>query len=332
MNLSIIIPAYNCEKYIEECIYSILDEIKEQNDIEVLLIDDGSTDNTYKLCEKFISKNFKIFKNKNHGVSFSRNYGINRASGKYIMFIDADDTLNPGWLKKIRNEIKPDSDIIYISGNIVNRKKDKNLILQEIIGLKTDNKTANFASACSKLYSRDLLQKYKINFDNKIINGEDMIFNVEVLLKANKISYINKSIYKYRINYSSATHIFNDKIFKSDRNFHNKLNKILIDNKIDRNIIEEISEFCLFNSIYMLLYRISFTKYSSARKYSDFLKEEPYNLYIIKYVYKRKDGFRGYIINLLKNKHYKIVYFLIKTKNLILNTKSKVNKKKWKEI
>ena len=86
--LSIIIPAYNAENYIEKC----LNSIEDKDSIEIIVINDGSTDKTMEILNKY--KNIKIINNTNHGVSYSRNSGLKVASGKYIMFVDSDDYLN----------------------------------------------------------------------------------------------------------------------------------------------------------------------------------------------------------------------------------------------
>ena len=83
--LSIIIPAYNCEKYICQCLESIIS----YKNIEIIVINDGSTDNTKELLEKYTK--IKFYNNENYGVSYTRNFGIKEATGKYIMFIDSDD-------------------------------------------------------------------------------------------------------------------------------------------------------------------------------------------------------------------------------------------------
>lgn len=85
MKLSIIIPVYNAEKYIEECLDSIISEIDEQ--VEVLLLDDESTDHSYQMIKNYERKNIRIFHHENHGVSYTRNQGIKEASGEYLMLI-----------------------------------------------------------------------------------------------------------------------------------------------------------------------------------------------------------------------------------------------------
>ena len=110
--ISIIIPVYNGEKYIEKC----LDSIKNQTfkDYEVLIINDGSKDNTKKLIEKYLNdKRFKLFNRTNHGIGASRNFGLDESSGEYICFIDSDDYVDKKYLEKLYNKIlKENLDIV----------------------------------------------------------------------------------------------------------------------------------------------------------------------------------------------------------------------------
>uniref|UniRef100_UPI004029BBEB glycosyltransferase family 2 protein n=1 Tax=Eshraghiella crossota TaxID=45851 RepID=UPI004029BBEB len=95
MKLSIIIPVYNAEKYIEECLDSIISEIDEQ--VEVLLLDDGSTDHSYQMIKNYERKNIRIFHHENHGVSYTRNQGGEEAAGEFLMVVVADATKLPCW-------------------------------------------------------------------------------------------------------------------------------------------------------------------------------------------------------------------------------------------
>ena len=96
MKFSIIVPTYNREEYIIKCIDSILDQT--YDNFEAIIIDDGSTDNTDNLVKKYHDKRIKYFKNTNHGIGYSRNFGLNKAKGDYIFFLDSDDYLDENML------------------------------------------------------------------------------------------------------------------------------------------------------------------------------------------------------------------------------------------
>lgn len=115
--LSIIVPVYNVEPWLNKCIDSLLDETYE--DIEIILIDDGSTDKSGEICDKYAlqSKKIKVFHNKNHGLSYSRNFGIKNSTGKYVMFVDSDDYISDKKIvEKFINILDEEkSDFIYTS-------------------------------------------------------------------------------------------------------------------------------------------------------------------------------------------------------------------------
>ena len=126
--VSIIIPAYNAEKYIEQCIDSIISQT--YKNIEVIIVNDGSTDNTLAICEKYAKedKRIKIVKKKNEGVSKARNDGIKIATGKYIMFIDSDDYIDDDYIEIMhKNIVEKKADLV-----VSNYTRDKNGVKEKI--------------------------------------------------------------------------------------------------------------------------------------------------------------------------------------------------------
>ena len=97
-DISIIVPIYNTEKYLNKCIDSIINQTKKE--LEILLINDGSTDNSEKIIKTYKDKRIKYFKNKNQGIGKTRNFGIEKATGKYLMFLDSDDYLEKNACEK----------------------------------------------------------------------------------------------------------------------------------------------------------------------------------------------------------------------------------------
>ena len=91
-DISVIIPVYNGEKYIRKCLDSVINQTKKE--IEIVVVNDGSTDNTESIIKEYKDKRIKYFKNTNHGIGYSRNFGVSKSSGKYIMFLDSDDYID----------------------------------------------------------------------------------------------------------------------------------------------------------------------------------------------------------------------------------------------
>jgi len=183
MLLSIIVPIYNSEVYLKDCLDSILKDLN--NNTELILIDDGSTDNSDKIYCNYQQDNIKIFKNSNHGVSYSRNFGIKKATGKYVMFVDSDDLLTNGWYKKIESTLK-EKDIYYFSGKCSNKNLSKNDIIERIIGYPNSDVQANFSAVWSKVFKKSFLLEHHLFFHEDLINGEDLLFNLYVLSKSNQ--------------------------------------------------------------------------------------------------------------------------------------------------
>ena len=140
--ISIIIPVYNTENYIEKCIDSIIKQT--YSNIEIFLINDGSTDNSLNICKKYeiIDKRINVIDIKNKGVSNARNIGLNLCKGNYITFIDSDDFVEKDYIKTMYNKIKENNVDVVISNPIkfINNERinEKNKIVDELI-LENDN-------------------------------------------------------------------------------------------------------------------------------------------------------------------------------------------------
>lgn len=328
MFLSIIIPTYNCGKYINDCIESI--KKVAGNDIEVIIIDDGSTDDTKTIIKKYENNNYKYFKNKNNGVSYSRNFGIKNAKGKYIMFVDADDVLEENWypiIKKIKSE---NYDIIYFSNYYdVDKIKQKDII-ENIIGYPTVNNLGNLSSVCSKLYKRDFLLTNNIRFEEEIVNGEDLLFNLKSIFFTQNIKFIKESFYRYRINCDSATHNFNDYIFDSNSKFIKKMCNYF--NDLSSYSVNNYYTFCMFNSIYIFLYRISLIKNKAERKSKYYIfKKNEYKVFLKKYKFRYEYGLiKNIFIYFVKFNFIDIAIFFMKIKISMQN--NKIKQGLWEEV
>ena len=312
MKLSIIVPVYNGEKYLEECLTSIVDELS--SDMELIIVNDGSNDSSLKICQKFTyNTNVQIFTNDNHGVSYSRNFGIDKAKGDYVCFVDSDDILCKNWSKNVFDAITNNSDfILFLSGIDNNMEKEK--MLEYIF--KVDNKFQWISTPWSKLFKREILNKYNIRFKEDVINGEDMLFNAEVVLSTNRISYIDSSIYNYRINPLSVTKTFKSKIFNSDQIFLKNIECIFEQHKLS---CSKFYNHCLENAIIMFVDKISLLNRTERSNYYYIFSEEPYADFI------------SNNINFI-NKFNKIIIKQIKQKRIDLAIKIFLIKKKLKKI
>lgn len=200
--ISIVIPCYNVEKYVEKCIKSIMNQT--YSDLEVIVIDDKSTDGTYDVLlklKKEYNDRFILLKNeKNSGLAYTRNFGVKKATGKYIGFIDSDDYVAPDYYEVLAEKILNDkSDLVVNDIQLVDESGNnignvvKSCILDEVSKVSIiDNGLA--ASACNKLLRKDLLLKYPF-LEGKI--NEDVASIIPIIVHSDKISYTDKAVYNY---------------------------------------------------------------------------------------------------------------------------------------
>lgn len=238
--VSIIVPVYNVENYLEFCVNSLIRQTLKN--IEIILVDDGSPDKSPKICDNFIQKDsrIKVIHKRNEGLGMARNSGLKIASGKYVMFIDSDDYIDLNTVEILyTNAIKNNLDLIgykydrftnegpYILNNqeynirLFSAKRDiRNQALYIFIDnphLMKNNEEKCFGSACTILYKRELIKKYNIKFHSeRNLMSEDYIFNYDFLQKSNIIGYIPIELYHYRNNNSSLTNTYRlDRIIKA---------------------------------------------------------------------------------------------------------------------
>ena len=209
--LSIIIPAYNSEKYILNCILSIIND--KFSDFEIIVINDGSKDKTKEIVENIKDERIKLYNNQNHGVSYSRNFGLKKASGEYIMFIDADDTLMPNSLYRMMNVIKNEEADIVIGQyrekkeNIkIDRLEKKDIISALISPNRNYLDSSLLGFVWGRIYSKRILKN--VLFDENIHFKEDMLFNLDAYSNSDRIIIIPDKCYNYILNENSASFKF----------------------------------------------------------------------------------------------------------------------------
>ena len=221
LELSIIIPVYNVEKYLEECLNSI-SKIKDVN-YEILIVNDGSPDNSQKIIEKFCENNnrAKFFIKDNGGLSSARNYGLERAKGEYVWFVDSDDFINSNEFQKFYKGLEKDLEIlignfqIFKNNNFSKEEKflEDNIVLSGKEILNKKGKTIiGKTYVWRNLYNRRFLIDNKLYFKEKIV-VEDQLFTILCLLKAKKVKYLDNYIYYYRIREGSITTAPNRELF-----------------------------------------------------------------------------------------------------------------------
>lgn len=209
--ISIIVPVYNVEDYLERCVNSILNQT--YSDFEILLIDDGSTDSSSKLCDILSMKDRRIkpFHKNNGGLGSARNYGIDHADGKYVCFVDSDDEVEKEYLFSLYTAMKDcDADLgvcgyYYSSGKYHQPYclEDKVITAKELLERFACGDSA-FYFSWNKLYKRELIQDMNARFSDRHC-AEDMLFNSYFYRNVSHAVLIQKPLYIYYVNSGSLS-------------------------------------------------------------------------------------------------------------------------------
>lgn len=209
MKYSLILPIYNIAEFLERCFESIVSQ--NFGDYEVILVNDGSTDASGQICDRYAEKydNFKVFHLENGGVSNARNFGLSKASGEYIWFLDADDYIVGQPLAELANKLSdhnPEMLIFDYQDYSYEKKEYYNRVLPFSGCIDRDQfrnnfaklfKTKMFYTVWNKLYSREFILKNSLKFERSSYFGEDVIFNLDVYTKVNSVYLENTNYYIY---------------------------------------------------------------------------------------------------------------------------------------
>lgn len=249
VKISIIIPVYNVEKYLHECLDSIINQTFK--DLEIICVDDGSTDKSSEILEEYEQKDkrFTVISQPNKGVSAARNRGMQQAKGKYIMFVDSDDYIASNACELIYNsaEEKRCDILLFPHYNFsASTCRDDGRLLDLYITLKDNTTTFKEYSdeflltpseTHSKLYKTDFLRKYNLHWETQIQYCEDRIFYINALIHAKAISILYKHLYYYRIDTFNSLSKNNRTILPHLYKVHIALKKILLESKVENSDI-----------------------------------------------------------------------------------------------
>ncbi|MDF2613917.1 MAG: glycosyl transferase family 2 [Clostridia bacterium] len=245
--VSIIVPIYNVEKYLPKCIESILAQT--MLDIEVILINDGSPDNSLAICNQYAKEDarIKVVDKINQGVAAARNIGLGIAKGNYIGFVDPDDWIEPkmyesmyGKLSRSGYEIclcnyyKDDRlgstpKLLKVKSNSLNKQEVIDDIIANMIGIDDimPKYTYIMGSVWRCLYKKTFIDEYKLRFKNGLSIMEDLVFTVQALLKCSGVCIDHNTWYHYRRNPKSALHTYNPQMWEDEVQVHQLLEELL---------------------------------------------------------------------------------------------------------
>ena len=236
--ISIIVPVYNCAPYLKRCIESILRQT--YHNIELLLIDDGSTDSSGAICDEYATKDHRIrvIHQANAGVSAARNAGLEISTGAFVGFVDADDWVDPTMFESLLQQAEiTGADIVMCDAVTIwdngRQEPDTIELLPESCLLHKTDISPDFlrliaGSAWRCLYRADVLQRNQIHFPVGIRLSEDRLFNLQAMGAAEKISYIKKGLYFRYMRSGSATMSYQPNLFENNLRAYD-LAKTIID-------------------------------------------------------------------------------------------------------
>lgn len=276
--ISIIVPVYNAEPFLGECIDSLIGQT--YNNIEIILIDDGSKDNSLHICNEYSKKDkrIKVFHIDNAGVSNARNYGISHSNGQWITFVDSDDFIENDYCEALIKVVGENTDLVigrtisfvnnkklndYYKGGIadrINNQEQKKELYKSI--LVDNHKTIKYPhiSTCSaKLFRKEIINRYNLQYDIKMKYYEDAIFNMIFINQSREIVMIDAKIYNYRMNILSATNKFNSEMINQYDYVYKKLENLCNEFKIN---IETYFDYFKIKNLNTIL-----TNYFKSNKY-----------------------------------------------------------------
>lgn len=346
-DVSVIIPVYNAKKYLKYTLESIINQTLKN--IQIIIINDGSKDNSLSICEMYskIDSRIIIINKKNEGVSIARNHGIEIAKGEYLMFIDADDWIEPNMCELLYNNIKDNDADMTLCNHIIEHKNeqkyiklgleniltDKNEISNNLIlplvgdkGKNIKNELASFRSPWGKIFKKSIIKENNIKFNSELIIGEDFIFNLQYLNHIKKLSVEHECLYHYRINQESTLNKYKAECWFIYEKILNYLKEYLYSNFKEDEFLERLNNLKMryfFISIYNEVNILNSKSIFEKKNFIKFICEHDKFKGILK-EYKFELEKREYInLIILKRKMYISFVILNNFYNILVNRKIK---------
>lgn len=262
--ISVIIPMYNSENYIAECLSSVV--LQDYSDIEVIVIDDGSTDNSAGVVADFQQKDnrIKLLRQENHGLVYSRKQGVQNASGEYILFVDSDDSIDRNMISSLVDiAVADNADVVASAATIfinenkriarnaatdgLYQKNELDELKRKLFCYEDFSTMAVLPFLWNKLWRTDLIRKYVLSADEKMTIGEDVAIGFPAIYEAKMVAITNQSFYNYRKTESSMLNRKKN-VLKEVENLvsvYKNIRRVCADNGTDEYLAEGINRFVL---------------------------------------------------------------------------------------
>lgn len=315
MKVSVIIPVYNVEKYIEKCLDSLVNQTLKE--IEIIVVNDGSPDNSQEIIDKFqkkYPKKIKSFIKENGGQGSARNFGLKHATGEYIGYVDSDDYVEKTMFEKLYKTAKSKKADIAVCGTYIDKNPGIDVELERML-VKDLKENAFFGKMAvwNKIYKKELLIENNMEFRSKLWY-EDFDFSFKAIAFAKKVAYINEPLYYYLIRPGSTM---------NNSNIRRNLEILQAFDKIKEvKDYRDVQEFLAIDHIYIsTIVRViradcsKKDKKEVINKILEYINENFPNFKSNKYLY-LLDRNRKIIYNLINLKLYGIINLLFKIKEI----------------
>lgn len=340
--VSIVIPIYNVEKYLERCLLSVVNQT--YKNIEIILVDDGSTDNCYEICEKWKRKDnrIKVIHKENEGLGMARNTGIENATGEYICFFDSDDYVDIEIIEKTyTSAINNQADIVifgYLNiskdGNIKNRiipYIDKQLYInQEVVEYilpniiapdpRTGEKTYLWTSSCACLYSMNMIKNASWKFVSERQYIAEDVYSILTLYKYVKRVYVlSEALYCYCENERSLTHVYRKDRYKMLKYCFRSCQMVCREQGYNNDVRRRLLHLFMYNVIGALkTIVISGCSRNEKNKYISEIINDPYLQEVIHKITIKHEAFvKRILFEAIRNKQCWLVYILVNIKCIL---------------
>ncbi|MCD8060590.1 MAG: glycosyltransferase [Bacteroides fragilis] len=260
--ISVIIPVYNTETYLPICLDSVVNQT--YREIEIILVDDGSTDTSGRICGEYERKDSRItvIHQENQGVSAARNHGLDCANGNWIVFIDADDWVECNYLESCLPFLSEKIDIVFVNEwNLRQRnagevsrleKRDIELFERVLLNKTLLSERPHLSSPCTKIYSKRLIDNCGLRFDQELKKSEDALFNQKFFYYAKNAVWIKQGYYHYVQHEDSMTHAYSSTNIENYKLYMDKLKDFFLNAGIYEKYSEDFQYRILYNFFYCL--------------------------------------------------------------------------------
>ncbi|WP_340371769.1 glycosyltransferase family 2 protein [Peribacillus sp. FSL E2-0218] len=324
--MSIIVPVYNVEKYIDKCLYSLANQTLDN--IEIIIVNDGSTDNSQNVIDKYVSENgdkMISFKKENGGLSDARNFGLKYAKGEYIGFVDPDDWVDHEMYEKLYDYAKERNADIVISDFIYEPESyiTKSALINNIdLSLKNNPEMLLIEpSVCNKLFKKSLFEVHAIDFPKGLLH-EDRVTIAKLFYYSEKTVYIGEAFYHYlKQREESITTSRNIKKFSDIIIVLNKMEQFFIQKNFI-TFVQQSLETLIINSYFSFCVRAvnelnnESMRYAFMDEFRDFILER-YNKLFNSESFKNSNLNKKIVLYLLIKRRYTLIKLLVQIKNKV---------------